>query len=234
MIFDGDLGMANVDIVMGLRPRYTLADVLTGEIVLEEVVIQGPQGIDLIPGGSGVSRIADTSLSQRISLLDDLETLSSAYDFIFIDSGAGIAETVIHLNSVADRIVVVTTPEPHAMTDAYAFIKVMNEKHGSIDFDLIVNQTVSRDQGLKTADRISEVARRFLKVNVKLLGTVPFEDTISRVVMNQSMGEDIVAHTRAGQAWNDMASRLIEMGQIFSDRSWESLIFPADQGVIRI
>ena len=154
--------MANVDVVLGLRPRYNINDVIYGTIELRDIILQGPLGLEVIPTGSGLADLANLPLSQRVSLLDQLIDLSSDYkEVIIIDTGAGIGDTVLHLNSISDEIIVVTTPEPHAMTDAYAFIKVISRDMKKLMVNLLVNQTVSREQGLKVGTRITEVAKRF-------------------------------------------------------------------------
>ncbi len=234
LILDGDLGMANVDVVLGLRPRYNINDVIHGSVALRDIILQGPLGIEIIPTGSGLSGLANLSLSQRVSILDQLEDLSNNYDVIIIDTGAGINETVLHLNSVADEIIVVTTPEPHAMTDAYAFIKVMVEKYEVPSINLLINQVVNKEQGLKIGSRIAEVAQRFLKKEIRIIGTIPFDDTVSRIVMKQTIGSDIVAHTRAGQAWNEVALELFDNIYGSERNRWEAFIFPVAKGVLHI
>lgn len=234
LILDGDMGMANVDVVLGLRPRYNINDVIHGSVLLQDIVLQGPLGVDIIPTGSGLSGLANLSLSQRVSILDQLENLGENYDVIIIDTGAGINATVLHLNSIADDIVVVTTPEPHAMTDAYAFIKVMSEMYDISSYNLLINQVVNREQGLKIGSRIAEVSERFLKKEIRVIGTIPFDDAVSRTVMKQTVGSDIVAHTRAGQAWNEIALELFDTINGSEKNRWESFVFPVENRTLHI
>jgi flagellar biosynthesis protein FlhG len=209
LIFDGDLGLNNVDVVLGLEARYNIRDVLDGHAELKDIVVQSPLGIDLIPSGSGVSSLTRLSALQKQQILDGIGGLKAAYDLVLIDTGAGIADNVIHFCRTAHRTVVVTTPEPHAMTDAYAVIKVLAETHGVKSFQLLVNQTRSADEGVKVAARIADVARRFLDVNVAHLGNVPHDPQVPKSVMQRRAASEQSTHTIAGQAWAEAARRLV-------------------------
>lgn len=201
LILDGDFGLANVDVVLGLNARYNIKDVIDGVAELKDIIIQGPLGIDLIPSGSGISSLQHLSYAQRQSLLCQLDKFNVHYDFVIIDTGAGISENVLHFNSISDSVVVVTTPEPHAITDAYAIIKVLAEEHSIKSFNLLVNQTKSPDQGLKVHQRIAEVAERFLNIKVNSLGNVPHDPQIARQVMLRKTASESSTFTVAGQAW---------------------------------
>ena len=211
LILDGDLGLANVDVVLGLKARYNISDVIGGAAALKDIIVAGPLGIDLIPSGSGVSSLTQLSNLQKQQILDQIGAIDRAYDLVIIDTGAGIADTVTHFNMAADQIVVVTTPEPHAMTDAYALIKVLAEEHGAKSFNLLVNQTRSPDEGLKVAERIAEVAVRYLKVRVNHLINVPFDPAVPKSVMQRRAASAESTHTIAGQAWAEAARRLFDM-----------------------
>ena len=154
-------------------------------------------------------------------------------DIIIIDTGAGISETVMHLNSVSDEVLVVTTPEPHAMTDAYAFIKVMSESYKAQKLNLIVNQAVNKNHGLKVAQRITDVVSRFLGAEINVAGVVPHDDLVTRTVMNQTAGSDLTAHSRSGQAWNEIALKIFE-NSIHAGHSWSSLAIPGELCAHRI
>ena len=205
LIFDGDLGLANVDVVLGLQPRYNIRDVLDGNARLKDIVMEGPLGIRVIPSGSGISSLAQLSFVQRQQLMEQIETLDIPVDILLIDTGAGISENVLHLNSGADRVIVVTSAEPHAMTDAYAIIKVLAEEHQRKQFDLLVNQVRSTEEGLRVSDRIKEVAKRFLDIDVGFLGAVPYDPQIQKSIMQRRAASEQSAHTLAGQAWNRIA-----------------------------
>lgn len=208
LIFDGDLGLANVDVVLGLSARYNISDVLDGNAELKDIVVEGPLGIDLIPSGSGISSLTRLSPAQKQQILDQIDRLEESYDLILIDAGAGIADNVVQFARAADKTVVVTTPEPHAMTDAYALIKVLAEEHDVESCTLLVNQARSADEGIKVADRIAEVAQRFLNVRVSHLGHVPYDPQVPKSVMQRRAASEHSTFTIAGQAWNQAARKL--------------------------
>ena len=208
LIFDGDLGLANVDIVLGLHGRYNINDVLDGLVGIDEIVVSGPLGIDIIPSGSGLANLADLSYVKRIQMIDAIKQLHRAYDLVIIDTGAGISESVMHLNGFSDQVIVVTTSEPHAMTDAYAVIKVLYQKHGDIPIKLLVNSVKSKDEGLKVWRRISDVANRFLSKKLDYLGAVSFDPRLQESVRRQCVASERSLHTIAMQEWNQIFGQM--------------------------
>ncbi len=232
LVFDGDLGLANIDVVLRLKPVKSVIDVLNGGTRLSEITVQGPCGISVIPSGSGFSRLANLSLTERLSLLDQLEELMEAFDLVVIDTGAGISESVLHLNSFAHSTIVVTTPEPTAMTDAYAFIKVMYQKYGEKSIQLLVNQVVSSGQGLKVSQQISDVCLKYLNFRIHYLGSIPKDKMIARLVMLNGIGVEESIQTLAGQAWNEIAWGMLSetsMSDEPQDIDWLNFVFPDSQ-----
>ena len=230
LIFDGDMGLANVDIVLGLKSRYTIRDVLDGHAALKDIMIKGPLGVDLIPSGSGIASLTRLSHVQKQQIIEQISQLDHHYDLILIDTGAGIADSVTHFCKAADQTLVVTTPEPHAMTDAYALIKVLAEDHGVKSLHLLVNQTRSEGEGLKILTRIADVAMRFLDVRVHSAGHVPFDPQVTKSVMLRRAATEESTHTIAGQAWGQTARRLFggpEAARSHSDvqEFWRSLLW---------
>ena len=230
LIFDGDMGLANVDIVLGLKSRYNIRDVLDGHAMLKDILVKHPLGIDLIPSGSGISSLTRLSHVQKQQIIEQIHQLDQAYDLVLIDTGAGIAENVTHFCKAADLTLVVTTPEPHAITDAYALIKVLAEDHGIKSLHLLINQTRSDGEGLKIMTRIAEVAMRFLDVRVQYAGYVPFDHQVTKSVMLRRAASDESTHTIAGQAWAQTARRLFgghEATRVHSDvqELWHSLLW---------
>ncbi len=209
LILDGDMGLANVDIMLGLQPELTILDVLSGNAKLEDTIISGPLGIDLIPSGSGISQLANLSPVQKQALLTAISELERHYDVLIVDTGAGIHDQVMQFCQASDMTVVVTTPEPHALTDAYATIKVLNEEYGVKGVSLLVNQTKSPKEGVKIFEKIAEVAERFLKVHLTYLGSVPEDEAVSRGVMQRSVATKHTTSTLSGQAWSQAASILL-------------------------
>ena len=206
LILDGDFGLANVDVVLGLQGQYHVQDVLAGFVSLDEIILQGPNGISLIPSGSGVSELNHLSYTQKQMLFQKILHLGMEFDFLLIDTGAGINENVLHLNSISDSRLIVTTPEPHAITDAYALIKVLAEKEGVNNFDLMVNMASSKQEAQTVASRIISTCSSFLKINVNYRGFVPLDRSVNKLVMQQNTGSHFASNTLASQAWSQIAS----------------------------
>jgi flagellar biosynthesis protein FlhG len=177
VLFDMDMGLANADIVMGVEPGGTWRDVLNGRRRLDEIIVEGPGQVDLVPGVSGVSQMANLSEFERHQLFSSVTALDGRYDVAILDCGAGISRNVVGMAGGADSILVVATPEPTAITDAYAMIKAFaqdqvraGEFAGSLG--VIVNLSESRREGRDAYERLSEVAARFLHLPVSDYGYV--------------------------------------------------------------
>jgi flagellar biosynthesis protein FlhG len=232
LIFDGDLGLANVDVVLGLKARYNIRDVLDGNASLQDIIVDGPLGIAVIPSGSGVSSLTQLSYAQKQQILAEIQAVEAHYDLLLIDTGAGISDNVISLNKAAQKMVVVTTPEPHALTDAYALIKVMAEEHSVKSPNLLINMARSADEALKVHERIAEVARRFLDINVSYLGHVPLDPQVPKSVMQRRAASEQSTFTVSGQAWNDVARKLLsdpeykgKNGSMDAHEFWRNLLW---------
>jgi flagellar biosynthesis protein FlhG len=206
IVLDGDMGLANVDIVLGLQSRYNINDVLEETITLDKIILDGPLGVRIIPSGSGITKLTQLSYIQKLQLMDELELLDTDFDVMFVDTGAGISENVLHFNSMADQIIVVTTPEPHAIADAYAMIKVMSEQYDKNNFSLIVNMVQSVEEGNRVAGRIADVAKNFLGVDIKIAGSVPVDPQMQYGIVQRRAVSDKTVHTISGQAWTRIAN----------------------------
>jgi len=182
VLVDADLGLANLDVMCGVSAAHSLADVITGGKRLFEITVATPYRVDLVPGASGISHIADLGDEDRARLLTQLETLEREADLVVIDTGAGISRNVIRIAAAAETIYVLTTPEPTSVTDAYAAIKLLSRcrEHGRIR--LVVNQAASRAEALQTAGRIAGVCRRFLSLEVESGGWIASDPKAAQCV----------------------------------------------------
>lgn len=165
-LVDVDLGLANADLLMNLQPKYTLAHVLSGERTLGDVVRSGPGGIRFVPGASGLGDMANLSEFERQNLLVQLQKLETNTDIVVLDCGAGISRNVISFAMAADQVIVVTTPQPTALTDAYATIKVLTREQYGGPVGVLVNMAQTRAEAAATFRRLSEVAQRFLNFTI--------------------------------------------------------------------
>lgn len=166
LLFDADLGLGNVDVVLNVESNYNLTHVLSGYKTLEEIISVTPSGVETICGGSGVEELANINAFQLQRLLEDFEKLQNNTDIIVIDTGAGIHNSTISFCQAADHVLVVTTPEPASMTDAYAMIKVLNSRHYDGQISLVVNMATSYAEGKRIYRQISQVASRFLNIQI--------------------------------------------------------------------
>jgi flagellar biosynthesis protein FlhG len=201
LVLDGDLGLGNVDVMVGIRPTRSLADVLAGTHALEEVVAHGPGGVRVVPGGSGIAALTHLGEEGQLHLLSEVGHLSDPPDFLLVDTGAGIGENVRFLAGCAQEILVVVTPEPTAVTDAYALMKVMALHHGERRFRLLVNLARSAPEAAEVYRRLALAADRFLGASVDLAGWVPEDAAVGAAVRAQRG----VAATAAGDAFEALA-----------------------------
>lgn len=187
LIFDGDLGMANVDIFFGMRPQGNLLDVLKGEKSVRDILCEVSPGIHLLSGGSGLPEFNSMNNFQRRALLDAVGGLPHDFDWMLIDTAPGITDNVLYLNSAAEQIVVVITPDPASLADSYALIKVLNQKHREHRFSLICNQVRDENEGLALYRRFHDVVTRFLDVGIDYLGGIPFDTNVKQQTRAQRL-----------------------------------------------
>lgn len=182
-IIDADLGLANVDVLMDLVPQYTLNHVIRSEKTVEEIIIEGPFGLNIISGGSGLLEMANLDKDRIEGLIEALQVLNERSDYILIDTGAGLNESVISFVEAADDVILVVTPDPTSITDAYALIKNihMMEKHVKI----VVNRVDSTNEGLDVFNKISAATKRFLNSDVEILGYIYEDGNVKKSVKMQ-------------------------------------------------
>jgi flagellar biosynthesis protein FlhG len=176
LLIDGDFGLANLDIMFDLRSHRTVDEVLRGEVTIREVVVTVADGVDVLPASSGLHGMTSLRMEDKVRYLDAITELELDYDYFLIDTGAGISDEVTWLNSRADEIVLVATPEPTSLADAYALIKVMSQKHKIKRYRLLVNQVKSEAEALRVFQHLTGVTDRFLNVTVDFFGFVLWDD----------------------------------------------------------
>ncbi|MFB3890489.1 MAG: MinD/ParA family protein [Phycisphaerae bacterium] len=181
-LVDADLGLANLDVLIDVNARRNLAHVIAGAKRLDEIIIDLPCGVQFVPGASGLARMAHLSEFQRAQLLQELAALEASNDIIVIDTGAGIGPDVLHLAAASDSVIVVTTPEPTAVTDGYAFVKVLTQRGFTGQISLLVNFATDRQEARLTYQRISNVARQFLSVKVLDAGYVLTDSKVREAI----------------------------------------------------
>ena len=186
LVIDCDLGLANIDIMLGINPRGNLKDVLFDDIDIRDVMIRTNAGFDFIPASSGAREMTQL-LQENIERLQDLVAeISMDYDYVLLDIGAGISDAVVQFNRFAGRNLVVLTRDLTSIADAYAMMKMIHQMFGKKDFEIIVNAVRDDVEGLKVFNHIDSICKRFLNFPLRYLGCIPFDETVPRSIMKQT------------------------------------------------
>lgn len=208
-LLDGDLGMANVDIILGLNPAHTIADVIAGHKRLLEVASAGPQGLQVFSGGSGLYEMANLSTWQLEHFAGSLAELDEVCDLLLIDTGAGLSQGVVRLVLSAAEVIVVTTPEPTALADAYGIVKVVARRSPGTKVHVVVNMVKHEGEGEALFGHFQKAAHRFLQLDLNYLGHIPFDPLVSRCVQEQTLFLMEQPNSRAAQAVQNIARNLL-------------------------
>ena len=210
LLIDADLGLANLDILLGLNPRFTIHDLLSLRRSLPEVLVEGPEGIKILPASSGIPELADLDKHQKMFLLSELDEYSENVDVVLIDTGAGISRNVLFFNIAALERIVVANKEPTSITDAYALIKVLASKHGENHYKLLVNGLSNPQEGEMVYRTMLKVTERFLgrEISLEYLGVIPYDEAIPRSVLKQQPALSLFPRAKVSQCFTSLAKRL--------------------------
>ncbi|MCO6430359.1 MAG: MinD/ParA family protein [Deltaproteobacteria bacterium] len=217
LILDADLGLANVDVMMGLRVKHTLHDVVQGRKSLRDVIIDGPEGVSIIPAASGVESICNLTGDERLVLMQSIEDVAINYDYLLIDTRAGISADVLHFNSAASEIVCVITNEPTSLTDAYAMIKILTKNYAERRICILANNiapgegTSSEAEAQSAFRRLSGSVTRFLQkeqVELRYLGHVPAEQLVPDSIRQQRPVVQVFPSGAASRAIDGLARKI--------------------------
>ncbi len=210
LIMDADLGLANVNVLTGLVPEYNIFHVVKGEKTIDEIIVNTPYNVRIISGASGFSQIADMNEKDRQNLIEGIEGLSRE-DIIVIDTGAGISKNVISFTSFAHETIIVTTPEPTSITDAYGIIKAMVAEGEVMNIKLIVNMVKDTSEGKGVSDRIRSIAKQFLNIDVEYLGFILEDSNVPYSVKRQVPFYCNDNKSKASLCLNHIAKRILNM-----------------------
>jgi flagellar biosynthesis protein FlhG len=210
LILDADLGLSNVDILLQLAPRYNIQHVIRGEKRLKDVIVEGPHGIKVLPASSGVQELTHLDAFQRMRLLEEFEGYDGDIDVLLIDTSAGISENVAFFCVASREIVIVTSPEPTALTDAYALIKVLFTRYQEKDFRILVNSARNPADAKEVYRKLAVAADRFLNVSLDYLGYLPYDKSVHEAVRAQKPFLDMFPGGPASLALGEIASRFAE------------------------
>jgi len=213
LIIDADLGLANIEIVLGLKPRYHLGDLLDGGATIEQVLVPGPPGVMLLPAGSGVQSLTQLTDEQKLRFVEALAPIEEMFDVVLIDSGAGIGENVLFFVGAAQEAILVVSPEPTSLVDAYAVVKVLSQKAGVRTFNVIVNPVVDELAARGVFQKLTTVTSRFLEAKVRHLGYVPRDENLHRAIMAQRPVCEMFPSSPSARALVAIADRLFDNKQ---------------------
>jgi flagellar biosynthesis protein FlhG len=208
LILDADLGLANIDVVFGLAPKFNLNHFFSGEKDLGSILVEGPNGVKILPAGSGVQNFTRLDSQQKQKLLDGLDLMHNDFDFVLIDTEAGISENVTYFNTAAQEILVVTTPDPTAITDAYALMKLLSTQYHEKRFNLVVNMIQSDEEALDVYRKLTMVSNRYLDISIEFLGSIPADRQMIDAIRKQRVIVDLYPASRITTAFTQLAGTL--------------------------
>jgi len=215
VVFDADFGLANIEVMLGVRPQYNLADMMFRGKDLTDIITQGEEGISFISGGSGIQELASMNREQVMFLTNRLITLDKYADVVIVDTGAGISDSVLEFVLASTEVLLVATPEPTSITDAYALLKALNRKSEFVKEDtsikMISNRVKSAAEGQNLYEKMSVVSDKFLNIPITYLGPVPMDEQISKAVMRQKPVSLLNPEAQSSKAIRQIAETLLEL-----------------------
>jgi len=213
LLLDTDLGLANVDVMLGLSPRFTLADVFAGRCELRDTLLEGPNGLMVVPAASGKRHMTELTAQQHVGLVHAFSELDLPIDTMVVDNAAGIADGVLTFCQAAQDVILVVCDEPASVTDAYALIKVLSRERGVSRVQVLANQVQHAREGRQLFDKLERVSARFLDVTLNYLGAIPRDEWLRRAIQRQEAVVDAFPSAPSAVAFRDIARR---------SRQWQS------------
>jgi flagellar biosynthesis protein FlhG len=210
LVIDADLGLANIDVILGLNPIHNLNHFFKGELSLEEIMVEGPYGLKILPAGSGVQQYTHLDGQLKMRFIDAIDNLQEEFDLVLIDTEAGISDNVTYFNVAAQDILVVTTPEPTAITDAYALMKLLSSQYHQKNFLLCVNSVRNSSEGLDVFEKLTMVSGRYLDISIDYLGAIPFDRKMHEAVRAQQVIQELYPDHKVARAFVELAESLME------------------------
>lgn len=207
MLLDADLGLANVDVMLGLNARRNLSHVISGEAELDEIILEGPAGIGVIPASSGIHGMASLAPGEHAGLIRAFDELTHNVDILLVDTAAGISDSVLTFARASHEVIVVVCDEPASLTDAYALIKVLHRQHGVDRFHILANMVGTTHEGRQLFEKLSRVTQRFLDVTLGFMGVVPHDDYLRKAVQRQQAVVEAWPRSRSALAFRKMADK---------------------------
>ncbi|MFT6899950.1 MAG: flagellar biosynthesis protein FlhG [Colwellia sp.] len=210
LVLDADLGLANVDVMLGLRVKRNLSHVLSGECELDDIIIEGPAGINVIPATSGTQSMVDLTPSEHAGLIRAFSDMNTKFDVLIVDTAAGISDMVLSFCRASQDVMLVVCDEPTSITDCYALMKLLSRDHGVFKFKVVANMVRTPKEGQQLFGKLSKVTDRFLDVALELVAVIPFDENIRKSVRKQKAIVEAYPQSPAAVAFKSLAANLIK------------------------
>lgn len=214
VVLDADFGLANIEVMLGIRPKYNLADLMFRGKSLLDIITEGPEGIGFISGGSGIKELTNLTREQLINLSSRLEELDKRADVVIIDTGAGISDNVMEFVTLSAEVLLVVTPEPTSITDAYALLKTLDRRpefaREHCNIKLIANRTTNEKEGQELFEKLSLVADKFLNISLEYIGSIPVDKNINKAVMKQKAVSIAFPDSISSKAIEEMTGKILD------------------------
>jgi flagellar biosynthesis protein FlhG len=207
-ILDADLSLGNIDIMFGMVPQFNIKDLIQGRKRIREIIVEGPCGIRIIPATSGVAEFSNLSLEERNILLSSFLELPE-YDYLLVDTSAGISSNVVYFNAISEDIFIIVTPDPASLTDSYAVLKVLNKNTGRKEFNIIINMAKDEKEAMEVFKKITRVTDRFLDVYINYFGFIPSDKNINVATRRQKLWVEQFPDTVASKALLRICNKLV-------------------------
>lgn len=207
-LLDADLGLANIDVLLGLSAKRNLENVLAGQCSLHDIMLTGPAGIRIIPASSGTQRMAQLGALEHAGLIHAFSEISEQIDVLIIDTAAGISESVVSFVRAAQEVLVVVCDEPSSITDAYALIKLLNRDYDMTRFRVLANMTRTAQEGQNLFNKLTQVTERFLDATLQYVGSIPFDDSMRKAIQRQRAVVDMAPRSKAALAFQTLAEKV--------------------------
>ncbi len=207
-LLDADMGLANVDILLGLSPEFNLSHVLTGDKTLNDIMLNGPAGLRVIPASSGIQQMSELSTIEQAGIIRAFSEIDQNLDVLIVDTAAGISSSVVNFARACQEIIVVVCDEPTSLTDAYAYIKLLNRDYGLGKFHIVTNMVQSVQQGQQLFTKLTKVTDRYLDVSLSYTGAVPFDEYLRKSVQKQKPVVEIFPRSKAAIALKNLALKI--------------------------
>lgn len=207
MVMDADMGLANIDVLLGLSPKMNLSHVINGECLLEDTIMDGPAGVKIIPASSGVAAMSDLTPAENAGIIRSFSELTVPIDTLIIDTAAGLSDSVVSYTRASREVVIVVCDEPASITDAYAMIKVLNRDYGMHRFHVLANQAHGLQQGRELYNKLAKVSEKYLDVALDFLGTIPYDECLKKAVQKQKSVVEAFPRSPSSLAFRQIAKK---------------------------